>query len=217
MIIRTTELASAQEKLNELNKQKRESLERYSTDFLLHHLQDKGTRHACAKETVGQTEGGNVTGRGIYVTKIIQELEFIKIDAPNPPKMNVNAFYTSTLGVTEPQELSDKPRRLCKNCGECVNHDSGNCLEKRELQDEDMADVDQDKGEDMDMYPMFGIACCKLVNSSMYLERVCFRDLPSVLLYAVVTARVFSDSSQCVWLFKSDIYECRSDIGKSAT
>ncbi|GKA63304.1 hypothetical protein Tco_0762910 [Tanacetum coccineum] len=106
-----------------------------------------------------------------------------KTDVPNPHKMNTNAVYASTLGVTEPEKiyilvpqdinnkgnrirtrlkskseitmkLSDKPKRLCGYCKKYVNHDSRNCLEKKkELQDEDVNDMEQDEGEDTDMYP----------------------------------------------------------------
>nr|GEU81928.1 protein FAR1-related sequence 5-like [Tanacetum cinerariifolium] len=54
-----------------------------------------------------------------------------KTDVPNPPKMNTNAVYASTLGVTEPEKLD---------------------ILKFGLQDEDVDDVEQDEGEDTDMY-----------------------------------------------------------------
>ncbi|GKA49051.1 FAR1 DNA binding domain, zinc finger, SWIM-type, MULE transposase domain containing protein [Tanacetum coccineum] len=106
-----------------------------------------------------------------------------KTDVPNPPKMNTNAVYASTLGVTEPEKidilvprdinnkgnrirtrlksnseiamkLSDKPKRLCNFCKKYANRDSRNCpLKKTGLQDEDVDDVEQDEDEDADMYP----------------------------------------------------------------
>ncbi|PWA35472.1 FAR1 DNA binding domain, FHY3/FAR1 family [Artemisia annua] len=101
-------------------------------------------------------------------------------DVPNPPKMNTNAVYSATLGVNEPAEtdilppsgintkgsrirtrhkskteilskLSDKPKRLCRTCGEYSYHDSRNCpTKKKGLKDDDVADVEYNKGEDMD-------------------------------------------------------------------
>ncbi|GJY66798.1 hypothetical protein Tco_0469036 [Tanacetum coccineum] len=82
-------------------------------------------------------------------------MEKAKTDVPNPPKMNTNAVYASTLGVTEPEEntilppndinnkgnriwtrlkskseiamnLSDRPKRLCRSCLKYTNHDSRN-------------------------------------------------------------------------------------------
>ncbi|GKD76716.1 FAR1 DNA binding domain, zinc finger, SWIM-type, MULE transposase domain containing protein [Tanacetum coccineum] len=106
-----------------------------------------------------------------------------KTDVPNPPKMNTNAVYASTLDVTEPEKvdilvpedinnkgnrirtrrkskseiamkLFDKPKRLCGYCKKYVNHDSRNFpKKKKELQDDDVDEVEQDEGEDTDMYP----------------------------------------------------------------
>ncbi|GKB92717.1 FAR1 DNA binding domain, zinc finger, SWIM-type, MULE transposase domain containing protein, partial [Tanacetum coccineum] len=106
-----------------------------------------------------------------------------KTDVLNPPKMNTNAVYASTLGVTEPEKidilvprdinnkgnrirtrlkskseiamkLSDKPKRLCNFYKKYANHDLQNFpLKKTGLQDEDVDDVEQDEGEDTDMYP----------------------------------------------------------------
>ncbi|GJY13103.1 FAR1-related sequence 5-like protein [Tanacetum coccineum] len=36
-------------------------------------------------------------------------MEKAKTDVPNPPKMNTNAVYASTLGVTEPEEVTILP------------------------------------------------------------------------------------------------------------
>ena len=103
------------------------------------------------------------------------------IDVPNPPKMNTNAVYSATLGVTEPAEtdilppsgintkgsrirtrhkskteilskLSDKPMRLCRTCGQYSHHDSRNCPTKKGLKDAAVADVEYSEGEDMDFY-----------------------------------------------------------------
>ncbi|GKF12947.1 hypothetical protein Tco_0050873, partial [Tanacetum coccineum] len=44
-----------------------------------------------------------------------------KTDVPNPPKMNTNTVYASTLGVTEPEKvdiLVPKDREKCK-CAPC--------------------------------------------------------------------------------------------------
>ncbi|GJR03701.1 retrovirus-related pol polyprotein from transposon TNT 1-94 [Tanacetum coccineum] len=101
MIIRTTELASAQEKLNDLNKKKTESLEPYSTAFLLHHLQvieDKGRRHACANESVGQT-GGNVTS--IAYRKHIQDERSIR----QRSSKNLNYVYGTGAGERDVSRL----------------------------------------------------------------------------------------------------------------
>lgn len=106
--------------------------------------------------------------------------EKAKIDVPNPAKMNTNEVYAATLGVTDPKkidilpptdintkgnrlrtrrkskseiamELSDKPKRLCKTCGKYSHHDSRNCpTKKKGRRDDDVADVEQYEGEDMD-------------------------------------------------------------------
>ena len=48
-------------------------------------------------------------------------------------------------------KLSDKPKRLCKACGKYSNHDSRNCpTKKKGLRDDDVAEVEQYEGEDMD-------------------------------------------------------------------
>nr|GEZ67880.1 FAR1 DNA binding domain, zinc finger, SWIM-type, MULE transposase domain, FHY3/FAR1 family [Tanacetum cinerariifolium] len=105
-----------------------------------------------------------------------------KTDVPNPPKMNTNAVYASTFGVTKQEKLdilvlqdnnnkgnrirtrlrsksettmklSDKPKRLCNFCKKYANQDLRNLpLKKTRLQDENVDDVEQDEGEDTDMY-----------------------------------------------------------------
>ncbi|GJX20255.1 FAR1 DNA binding domain, zinc finger, SWIM-type, MULE transposase domain containing protein [Tanacetum coccineum] len=108
-------------------------------------------------------------------------MEKAKTAIPNPPKMNTNIVYASTLGVTEPEEvtilppndinnkgnrirtrlkskseiamkLSDRPKRLCRSCLKYTSLDSRNYPIKKGLQDDDVADVVQDEGGDMDMY-----------------------------------------------------------------
>ncbi|PWA97700.1 FAR1 DNA binding domain, Zinc finger, SWIM-type, MULE transposase domain, FHY3/FAR1 family [Artemisia annua] len=73
------------------------------------------------------------------------------IDVPNPPKMNTNAAYSATLGREIAMKLSDKPKRLCRTCGEYSYHDSRNCpTKKKGLKDDDVANVEYNEGEDMD-------------------------------------------------------------------
>ncbi|GJX04118.1 hypothetical protein Tco_0190034 [Tanacetum coccineum] len=66
-----------------------------------------------------------------------------------------NRIHTRRKSKSEiAMKLSDKPKRLCGYCKKYVNHDSRNCSRKKKgLQDEDVDDVEQDEGEDTDMYP----------------------------------------------------------------
>ncbi|GJR17731.1 hypothetical protein Tco_0966258 [Tanacetum coccineum] len=86
---------------------------------------------------------GDLEKLHLYKDAKMTLMEKAKTNVPNPPKMNTNAIYASTL---------DRPKRLCRSCLKYTNHDSRNCPLKKGLQDDDVADVVQDEGGDTDMY-----------------------------------------------------------------
>ena len=78
-----------------------------------------------------------------------------KIDIFPPTDINTkgNRLRTRRKSKSEiAMKLSDKPKRLCNTCGQYSHHDSRNCPTKKKkgLRDDDVADVEQYDGEDMD-------------------------------------------------------------------
>nr|GEY06898.1 hypothetical protein [Tanacetum cinerariifolium] len=82
------------------------------------------------------------------VTHLVGDLEKLHLYKDAQTTLMEKAKTESEIAM----KLSDRPQRLCRSCHKYTNHDSRNFPLKKGLQDDDMADVDHDNGEDTNMY-----------------------------------------------------------------
>ncbi|GJR17730.1 FAR1-related sequence 5-like protein [Tanacetum coccineum] len=147
--------------------------------FPKQYLQRRWSKNAMLMKSVNKSQDVASGSKSESVDCVLREI-YSNVEQSVTHLMNMNAVYASTLGVTEPKEVTippndinnkgniirtrlkskseiamnllDRPKRLCMSCLKYTNHDSRNCPLKKGLQDNDVADVVQDEGVDTDMY-----------------------------------------------------------------
>ncbi|GKA07510.1 FAR1 DNA binding domain, zinc finger, SWIM-type, MULE transposase domain containing protein [Tanacetum coccineum] len=147
--------------------------------FPKQYLQRRWSKNAMLMKSVNKSQDVASGSKSESVDCVLREI-YSNVEQSVTHLMNMNEVYASTLGVTEPKEVTippndinnkgnrirtrlkskseiamnllDRPKRLCMSCLKYTNHDSRNCPLKKGLQDNDVADVVQDEGVDTDMY-----------------------------------------------------------------